>query len=90
VPLKPPIEAVEAPNVVQAWDVLKGNVQTGVNVVVVGGGQWVLETAKFWLPTDNLARSTVFPYSPRSRIAGGPARAHAKGSQKGHGHRNGR
>jgi len=44
-PFEPPIEAVKAPNVFQAWDVLKGKVQTGSNVVVVGGGSVGLETA---------------------------------------------
>jgi 2,4-dienoyl-CoA reductase (NADPH2) len=46
-PFKPPIEAVERPNVLQAWDVLKGAVQTGAEVVVVGGGSVGLETAIF-------------------------------------------
>jgi 2,4-dienoyl-CoA reductase-like NADH-dependent reductase (Old Yellow Enzyme family)/thioredoxin reductase len=44
-PFQPPIEAVEAPNVYQAWEVLKGNAQTGTEVVVVGGGSVGLETA---------------------------------------------
>jgi 2,4-dienoyl-CoA reductase (NADPH2) len=44
-PFKPPISAVEAPNVYQAWDVLKGNAPTGADVVVVGGGSVGLETA---------------------------------------------
>ncbi len=44
-PFKPPIEAVEAPNVVQAWDVLRSLTHTGANVVVVGGGSVGLETA---------------------------------------------
>jgi len=46
-PFKPPIEAVEAPNVVQAWDVLRARAHTGANVVVVGGGSVGLETALF-------------------------------------------
>lgn len=44
---RPPVEAVQAGSVAQAWDVLKGNVETGANVVVVGGGSVGLETAKF-------------------------------------------
>jgi len=44
-PFKPPIPAVESPNVHQAWDVLKGNAATGADVVVVGGGSVGLETA---------------------------------------------
>ena len=56
VPFKPPIEAVGAPNVYQAWDVLQGNVQTGKDVVVVGGGSVGLETA-IWLGT----KGTISP-----------------------------
>lgn len=55
-PFKPPIEAVEQPNVAQAWDVLKGTVQTGANVVVVGGGSVGLETALFLA-----AKGTISP-----------------------------
>jgi len=44
-PFKPPIPQVEAPFVFQAWDVLKGNVQTGRDILVVGGGSVGLETA---------------------------------------------
>ena len=44
-PFKPPIDAVEASNVHQAWDVLQGKADTGANVVVVGGGSVGLETA---------------------------------------------
>jgi 2,4-dienoyl-CoA reductase (NADPH2) len=44
-PFKPPIDAVEQPFVYQAWDVLQGKVQTGQNVVIVGGGSVGLETA---------------------------------------------
>lgn len=47
-PFKPPIDAVEAPNVYQAWDVLSGKVQTGKDIVIVGGGSVGLETA-IWL-----------------------------------------
>ncbi len=46
-PFKPPIEAVEAPHVVQAWDVLRARAHTGANVVVVGGGSVGLEAALF-------------------------------------------
>jgi 2,4-dienoyl-CoA reductase (NADPH2) len=44
-PFKPPIAAIEAPHVCQAWDVLRGKVETGQNVVIVGGGSVGLETA---------------------------------------------
>lgn len=46
-PFKPPIEAVESSNVVQAWDVLRGRVWTGPEVVIVGGGSVGLEAAIF-------------------------------------------
>jgi 2,4-dienoyl-CoA reductase (NADPH2) len=44
-PLTPPIPGANLPNVVQAWDVLAGNVYTGKNVVIVGGGAVGVETA---------------------------------------------
>ncbi|MFH0958441.1 MAG: FAD-dependent oxidoreductase, partial [Pseudomonadota bacterium] len=55
-PFKPPIEAVEGPNVYQSWDVLKGKSQTGKDVVVVGGGSVGLETA-LWLATKGTLSS---------------------------------
>lgn len=55
-PFKPPIDAVDAPNVYQAWDVLRGKTQTGKDVVVVGGGSVGLETA-IWLAT----KGTISP-----------------------------
>ncbi len=46
-PFSPPVESINSSHVVQAWDVLRGRVQTGANVVVVGGGSAGLETALF-------------------------------------------
>lgn len=46
-PFKPPIPEVDLPYVLQAWDVLKDDLKTGTNVVVVGGGSVGLETAVF-------------------------------------------
>lgn len=46
-PLVPEIKGVERPNVVMAWDVLSGKVDTGKEVVVIGGGAVGLETAIF-------------------------------------------
>ena len=44
-PIKPPIEGVDLPHVVQAWDVLLEKVSTGKKVVVIGGGAVGVETA---------------------------------------------
>ncbi|MGD9817306.1 MAG: FAD-dependent oxidoreductase [Desulfomonilaceae bacterium] len=59
-PFKPPIEAVEAPYVYQSWDVLRGNVQTGKNVVVVGGGSVGLETALFLAEKGTISPEQVY------------------------------
>ena len=45
--ITPPIEGVDGPNVVYAWDVLNGKVETGDTVVVVGGGAVGIETGSF-------------------------------------------
>ncbi|MBU4316337.1 MAG: FAD-dependent oxidoreductase [Proteobacteria bacterium] len=44
-PIAPKIPGVDKPHVVQAWDVLAGNAQTGKRVAVVGGGAVGVETA---------------------------------------------
>lgn len=59
-PFKPPIPEVELPNVYQAWDVLKGTVQTGKNVVVVGGGSVGLETAIFLATKGTISPEQVY------------------------------
>ncbi|MGC9195120.1 MAG: FAD-dependent oxidoreductase [Syntrophobacteraceae bacterium] len=46
-PLNPPIAGIDLPHVVQAWDVLADRVETGENVVVIGGGAVGVETALF-------------------------------------------
>ncbi|MBP1719400.1 MAG: NADH:flavin oxidoreductase/NADH oxidase [Deltaproteobacteria bacterium] len=45
--LIPPIKGVDGPNVRLAWDVLRGKVDTGKEVIVIGGGAVGLETALF-------------------------------------------
>jgi 2,4-dienoyl-CoA reductase (NADPH2) len=55
-PFKPPIDFVDAPHVSQAWDVLREKVQTGSQVVVVGGGSVGLETALYLA-----AKGTISP-----------------------------
>lgn len=44
-PLTPPVEGVDKPHVVQAWDVLDNKAYTGKNVVVIGGGAVGVETS---------------------------------------------
>lgn len=46
-PLVPDIKGVNQSHVVKAWDVLSGEVDTGKEVVVIGGGAVGLETALF-------------------------------------------
>jgi 2,4-dienoyl-CoA reductase (NADPH2) len=43
----PPIPGAKLGHVVQAWDVLSGNIYTGRRVVVIGGGAVGIETALF-------------------------------------------
>ncbi len=59
-PFKPPIEAVEAPYVYQSWDVLRNNVQTGRDVVIVGGGSVGLETALFLAEKGTISPEQVY------------------------------
>lgn len=46
-PLTLPIPGVDAPHVVQAWDVLRARVRTGRRIVIVGGGAVGVEVALF-------------------------------------------
>ncbi len=59
-PFKPPIPEVEAPYVVQAWDVLKGTAKTGRKVVIVGGGSVGLETAIFLASKGTISPRQVY------------------------------
>jgi 2,4-dienoyl-CoA reductase (NADPH2) len=43
--MTPPIPGVDLPQVVQAWDLLAGKVQSGKRVVIIGGGAVGVETA---------------------------------------------
>jgi 2,4-dienoyl-CoA reductase (NADPH2) len=53
-PVRPSIPGAELPQVVQAWDVLRGDVEVGRRVVVVGGGSVGCETA-LWLAAEGAA-----------------------------------
>ncbi len=46
-PVKPDIEGVDGDNVMQAWDLLDRNLETGKNVLILGGNAVGLETALF-------------------------------------------
>jgi 2,4-dienoyl-CoA reductase (NADPH2) len=46
-PMPAPFPGGDLPHVVQAWDVLSGGVETGRNVVVIGGGAVGCETALY-------------------------------------------
>jgi 2,4-dienoyl-CoA reductase (NADPH2) len=46
-PAMPKIAGIDGHNVIQAWDLLEKNIETGPNVVVLGGNAVGLETALF-------------------------------------------
>jgi 2,4-dienoyl-CoA reductase (NADPH2) len=46
-PLMPPIEGMDDPRVVSAWEVLKNDPPLGTKIAVIGGGAVGLETAEF-------------------------------------------
>ncbi|MBN1495639.1 MAG: FAD-dependent oxidoreductase [Spirochaetes bacterium] len=46
-PLKPPIDGIDDPKVLSAWDVLENDPMIGPSIAVIGGGAVGLETAEF-------------------------------------------
>jgi 2,4-dienoyl-CoA reductase (NADPH2) len=58
-PIRPPIQGADLPNVVQAWDVLEDRVITGKRVVIVGGGAVGVETALFLADKGTLSAEAV-------------------------------
>lgn len=58
-PIAPPIKTEEGASVVQAWDVLRGKAEVGVNVVVVGGGAVGVETALLLAEIGTLDSETL-------------------------------
>jgi 2,4-dienoyl-CoA reductase (NADPH2) len=58
-PIKPPIPGAELSHVVQAWDVLAGNVTTGRRVVIIGGGAVGIETASFLAEKGTLSAKAL-------------------------------
>ena len=59
-PLVPEIKGVDRPNVVLAWDVLSGKVDTGKEVVIIGGGAVGLETGLFLARKGTLDADTLY------------------------------
>ncbi len=59
-PLVPEIKGVDRPNVVLAWDVLSGKVDTGKEVVIIGGGAVGLETALFLARKGTIDAETLY------------------------------
>lgn len=58
-PIKPSIKGIDQPHVCDAWDVLKGKVRVGKNVVVIGGGAVGVETALFLAEKGTLSAEAV-------------------------------
>jgi 2,4-dienoyl-CoA reductase (NADPH2) len=59
-PRVPDIKGADRPNVVAAWDVLSGKVNTGREVVIIGGGATGLETALFLARKGTLDADTLY------------------------------
>jgi 2,4-dienoyl-CoA reductase (NADPH2) len=59
-PAVPDIEGISRSNVVQAWDVLSGKVDTGKEVVIIGGGAVGLETALFLARKGTIDADTLY------------------------------
>lgn len=58
-PSTPPIPGVEQHHVVQAWEVLAGDMELGDNIVVIGGGAVGCETALFLAHTGTIDAATL-------------------------------
>ncbi len=58
-PVRPPLPGVDGSQVVQAWEVLAGGVETGRRVVVIGGGAVGVETALLLAEEGTLPAETL-------------------------------
>lgn len=58
-PVQPDIPGIDAPHVVQAWDLLDGRAGTGKRVVVLGGNAVGLETALYLANLGTLSPETL-------------------------------
>ena len=59
-PLRPEIKGLDRPNVFMAWDVLTGEVDTGKEIIVIGGGAVGLETALLLARKGTLDSDTLY------------------------------
>ena len=58
-PSTPPIPGVDRDNVVQAWEVLEGDMELGNEIVVIGGGAVGCETALFLAQAGTIDAETL-------------------------------
>ncbi|MCX7677613.1 MAG: FAD-dependent oxidoreductase [Spirochaetes bacterium] len=59
-PLIPPIEGIDDPKVISAWDVLKNDPPLGEKIAVIGGGAVGLETAEFLALKGTISPETLY------------------------------
>lgn len=59
VPVVPPIPGADKPHVVQAWEVLKGDLELGDEIAVIGGGAVGCETALFLAHAGTIDADTL-------------------------------
>lgn len=59
VPVVPPIPGADKPHVVQAWEVLKGDLELGDEIAVIGGGAVGCETALFLAQAGTIDADTL-------------------------------
>lgn len=59
-PLMPPIEGIDDPKVVSAWEVLRNDPPLGKKIAVIGGGAVGLETAEFLAMKGTLSPEALY------------------------------
>jgi 2,4-dienoyl-CoA reductase (NADPH2) len=59
-PFVPPIDGIESPEVISAWDILEKDSPIGSNIAVIGGGAVGLETAEFIAEKGTLDAETLY------------------------------
>jgi len=59
-PLIPPIDGIESPEVITAWNLLENDIPIGRDVAVIGGGAVGLETAEFIADKGTIDAETLY------------------------------